>query len=434
MPRPSRQPLINCNFYVWRLFIRGGVYYADGRSNRPRLGKHSLATTERDEALTRLKALDTAKAREQGLCTSAPTSASSGPSIASGWDLYVRHSARPEILGGTASITRKRFRSVRTKHEQYCRSQGVDDWSQVNAPHITAYGHLLESQEFAPRTIHYELGLLKAVHRFLMTDKHLPESLRFHLPLRRPPGSDTYCYRPEQVRRMLEHCEQNSALHWLHRVILMLALTGLRIGELISLRRSDIQRDDDGTFAFLRVANEGSRARRDESLSRRRTKGRRSRLVPVNSGLESLLNSLPVRTDGVLFLTDKGQPVSYNVILSTFVERVIKPLSSEFPTVVGQIGFEKGRLHSFRHYFVSQSLINGASEGEIRDWIGHADTGLIDLYRHLAADESRRRMQHLNLLGEQPVTDGPSRAPAGPSRSASQRGRMSTGECPLDEV
>lgn len=136
----------------------------------------------------------------------------------------------------------------------------------------------------------------------------------------------------------------------------------------------------------------------------------------------------------MLYVTDKGRPVTYDVILATFTERVIQPLASEFPTVAGQIGFEKGRLHSFRHFFVSQSLLNGVSEGEIRDWIGHADTGLIDLYRHLAADESRRRMQHLNLLGAPPGTDGPSRAPTGPSRSTSQRERMSTGECPLDEV
>ncbi|MCC7422446.1 MAG: site-specific integrase [Planctomycetaceae bacterium] len=276
--------------------------------------------------------------------------------------------------------------------------------------------------------------MLKAVHRFLITDKHLPESLRFHFPLRRPPGSDTYCNSSEQVRRTLKHGQLDRELHWLFRVILTLVLTGFRIGELISLRRSDIHRDDDGTPAFLRVVDEGSRARRDESLSRRRTKSRRSRQVPIHSELQPLLDALPIRTDGVLFLTDKGRPVTYDVILSTFVERVIKPLSSAFPTVVGQIGFENGRLHSFRPYFVSQSLLNGASEGEIRDWIGHADTGLIDLYRHLTADESRRRMRHLNLLGARPGTDGPSRAPTdrlGPHHGGRGCRRANV---PMDEV
>lgn len=433
MPRPSRHPLINCNYYVWRLFKRDGIYYADGRSNRPRLGKHSLATTEHEEALSRLKDLDVMKAREQGLCTAAPTSTSSSPSIASGWDLYTQHSARPEILGGTASETRERFQSVRVKHEPFCKNVGVNNWSQVTASHVTAYGGYLEARPLAPRTVHYELRLIMAIHRYLISSKHLPESLRFHLSLKRPKGSDTHCYSPEQVRRMLEHCHQDRELHWLRQIILTLALTGFRIGELISLRRSDIQRDADGTPAFLRVADEGSRARRDESLSRRRTKGRRSRQVPIHPTLQSLLESLPVRSDGVLFLNNNGQPVNYHVILSTFISRVIQPLASEFPTVAGQIGFERGRLHSFRHFFVSQALLNGVSEGEIRDWIGHANTELIDLYRHLAADESRRRMQHLNLLGEQPATDGPSRTFTGPSRSASHRERRSTDECPLDE-
>jgi hypothetical protein len=36
-----------------------------------------------------------------------------------------------------------------------------------------------------------------------------------------------------------------------------------------------------------------------------------------------------------------------------------------------EIGFEHGRLRSFRHFFVSQAFICGASEGEIREWVWH---------------------------------------------------------------
>ena len=42
--KPNRPPVV-CEFFAWRLFQRDGVYYADGRTGKYNLGKHSLART-----------------------------------------------------------------------------------------------------------------------------------------------------------------------------------------------------------------------------------------------------------------------------------------------------------------------------------------------------------------------------------------------------
>jgi hypothetical protein len=52
---------------VWLLGQRGGVYYADGRTNHPGAGRHSLGTRDYNEALDALKQLDLVKAVELGL-------------------------------------------------------------------------------------------------------------------------------------------------------------------------------------------------------------------------------------------------------------------------------------------------------------------------------------------------------------------------------
>ena len=49
------------------MFQRDGVYYADGRSGKHKLGKHSLGTRDREEAIERLKVIDRKKAVELGL-------------------------------------------------------------------------------------------------------------------------------------------------------------------------------------------------------------------------------------------------------------------------------------------------------------------------------------------------------------------------------
>ena len=42
MPRQPKHAPIQCQYFTWHLRQRDGVYYGDGRANKPSLGKHSL--------------------------------------------------------------------------------------------------------------------------------------------------------------------------------------------------------------------------------------------------------------------------------------------------------------------------------------------------------------------------------------------------------
>jgi hypothetical protein len=54
-------------------------------------------------------------------------------------------------------------------------------------------------------------------------------------------------------------------------------------------------------------------------------------------------------------------------VLHVFIRDVIEKLNGRFPAPSGETGFEHGRLHSFRQFFVSQAFLGGALEGEIRE-------------------------------------------------------------------
>jgi hypothetical protein len=103
--------------------------------------------------------------------------------------------------------------------------------------------------------------------------------------------------------------------------------------------------------------------------------------------------------DGLVFAGPKGRRLKADVVRNIFIREVLKPLRLKFPTPAGEIGFEHGRLHSFRHYFISQAFLGGASEGEIRSWVGHLDSRIIERYRHLRSEDARRKMEQIKFFG-----------------------------------
>lgn len=146
MPRPFKQPPIICENYSWHLRCRDGVYYADGRYNKVDLGKHSLGTRDRAEALENLKKLDRKKAIELGILVPSKTPTTADLPIGEGWQIYMDDRTKPQVFGGVSADSAKRYRTVRKKHEEFCRKHGIEYWHQVDAVNAEAYGRWLPSK------------------------------------------------------------------------------------------------------------------------------------------------------------------------------------------------------------------------------------------------------------------------------------------------
>jgi integrase len=193
---------------------------------------------------------------------------------------------------------------------------------------------------------------------------------------------------------MVSHCATEPRLTWLGDVIVALAHTGLRIGELTGLKWSDLNLARN----LIRVADERGSVQKRKAGAARTTKGRRSRTLPIHPTLNQRLLGLERRPDGLVFHAVQGGPLHPRNVLQAFIDEVIEPLKARFPAPAGEIGFEHGRLHSFRHYFCSQAFLGGASEGEIREWLGHADSKMVEHYRHLRHDDAKRKMAAIEFL------------------------------------
>ena len=397
MPRKPEVAPIVCEHLTWYLRRKpSGVYFADGRINSQyNLGKPSLGTRDREEALRRLKDLDLHKAIEVGLAQPVSKTEPDDVDIDLGWQLYMQRCEQPEILEGVSPATRQRYRAVRDKHIEFCAKKGYKKWSEMTKKSTKEYGSWLAKQDYADRTIVLELNLICSVVKWLVEEEHLPPSCRFLLKLSKPDGSTTYCYTKAQVSRMIAFCEETATLGWLGQVITALATSGLRISELAKLRWTDV----DFASNTIRLTDERARPPRRQTGQERRIKGKRGRALPMHPAFRKVLEALPRHIDGLVFHGQKGGRLSDRRVLEALQRRVIKPLASEFPTPDGEIGFASGTVHGFRHYFCSEAYRNGAKDAELLEWLGHRDSQVTRLYQHLRREDSHQRMEQINFLG-----------------------------------
>jgi integrase len=61
-----------------------------------------------------------------------------------------------------------------------------------------------------------------------------------------------------------------------------------------------------------------------------------------------------------------------------------------------------GKVHTFRHTFISVALTSGIPEATVRMWVGHVDAAIIRRYTHIADQISQQQMLLLAQKLESP--------------------------------
>lgn len=394
MPKKLSNERMTCRYFEWIIYQRHSVFYADCRKGSNKLGRHSLGTRDRAEAMTRLHELDQIKAVDRGFAEAPRLEVQhvNGLPLEEGRRLYEIHLNRPEVTGGPCAKTRARYRAAFDKFLAFAAARNITRWEQVTRSAAQAYLSDLEGKEYAEATLYLEGTFLKQVIKFLIDEGHLPASCRFTLRLRKSPETTTYCYSEGEFRAMLDFCRESPALHWLGDVIAGLGLTGLRISELASLRWNDVDLSDE----MLHLRNDPPRLA-GSPVSRRRTKNRRNRSLPIHPDLTPILRLLKRLPHGCVFSGPHGGKLDADRVRKALVELVLTPLSRRFTTPAGEVGFADGRLHSFRHYFCSLAANSGVPQRTVMEWLGHREARMVARYFHLHDSESKAQMQKLKM-------------------------------------
>ena len=220
-------------------------------------------------------------------------------------------------------------------------------------------------RRITPRTINYEICVLRTFFYFLIGERNLPITnpcAKFK-PLkdprmkakRRPPT-----YRQDELNRILDACDETE-----RTIFATFLLSGMREEELCYLTWPDVDlRDRDN--AMLRVSGEGK-----EGFS---PKDYEERMIPISRELAELLGRLPRRTAWV-FPTKAGNR-------QTHLLRRLKEIADAAHVT-------NATLHKFRHTYATRLLENGCDIVTVQRLMGHSD--LDTTRQYLDPDEKLKR-------------------------------------------
>ena len=393
MPKQAKYELVRSNHFAWRLSRRSGVWYADGRTNPINVGRHSLGARDKAEALASLVALDEVCAVKFGLIEKKTTPATTTElPLAEGRRLYEEHIGRPRVTGGVKDSSKRRYRSVFDKFLAWAAKNEVSDFRRVDADALNRYAAYLGKKDYAEKTLFHELTTLKQCVRWLIDAGHLVGCEPVKLKLRKAESQRAYCYKRVEVKAILQRCREVPVLGWIGDAATGLACSGMRIEELANLKWADVD------LVNNRITLVDESGRGAQSDSKRTLKSGHNRSFPLHPDLAAVLTRLP-KIDAYVFHGPNGRRFDSRLIRRMLVKNVITPLAEKFPAVNGGQSFIDGRLHSFRHYFVSRCAADRVPERVVMEWVGHADSAMVRHYFHLHDEEAQRRMNGLNFLG-----------------------------------
>ncbi|WP_108398742.1 site-specific tyrosine recombinase XerD [Devosia submarina] len=165
----------------------------------------------------------------------------------------------------------------------------------------------------------------------------------------------------EEANAPAEPAQQAAALR-LYVLLELLYATGLRVSELVSLRRQAVMRDT----SYLTVVGKGSK----------------ERVVPLNDRARDALKAYLGTLDPGPFLFPAGGAEGY---LSRQV------FARDLKSLAGRAGISSARIapHVLRHAFASHLLAGGADLRVVQMLLGHADISTTQIYTHVLDDKLR---------------------------------------------
>ncbi len=276
--------------------------------------------------------------------------------------------SRQEVLDvlaverGLSANTVQAYRRDLEDHLRFLVTSGLSHLRQVEEVHLLLYLGTLRRAGLAPASVMRRLSAVRAFYRHLVREEVLRADPTANLPttrlLRHLPPVLTIA----EVERLLAQPDTNTPRGLRDRAMLeVLYATGLRVSELCSLRRGDLNVD--------------------RGLVRCVGKGSKERIVPVGAPACAAVRAyLGARRDAApaLFLGNKGHALT-RVAFWRIIARYARQAGLRGPV----------SPHTLRHSFATHLLEGGADLRTIQELLGHANIATTQIYTHVSVDTLR---------------------------------------------
>jgi len=237
--------------------------------------------------------------------------------------------------------------------------------SQITPLHIENYKKKRLEEERMPGTINRELASLKHMYNLAKKWKLIREN----------PVSGVKLLKEEKYKmEILDKVEVElligAATEHLKPILIVALNTGMRRGEVLGLRWSDID--------FVNY-----------NMHLKKTKSGKDRIVPMNS---LVANTLKKQDMGSEFVFPHPQRK----------DKALKDVSYSLKTACDKCGIEKLRFHDLRHTAATFMVQAGVDLVTIKEILGHSTIQMTMIYCHSSQEAKRKAVQELEKVFNTP--------------------------------
>ena len=230
-----------------------------------------------------------------------------------------------------------------------------NDPSQINFNCIRSFVSQLLEEGLSPRSVNRKISSLKTYFKFLVREELITESPILKI------------IAPKVEKRLPVFIDENKILSLLNDVqfedgwigernkmiIEMFYLTGMRLSELVNLKKSDVNTYN----SYLKVLG----------------KRNKERIIPLPSYFIDKVNKfIRNRKNSHYIFTDLKGGKLYHKLVYRLVKKYIGQICS----------VNKKSPHILRHTFATHMLNNGADINAIKELLGHANLSATQVYTH----------------------------------------------------
>lgn len=241
---------------------------------------------------------------------------------------------------------------------------GTRDIKAIKPSDVSSFVAHMQTKKLSSVTINGTLTALRSFFAFELEEGNvhqIPIKRKHRLPETVKPKP---IWTREEAEKFLQHTDtkHQGDNRWMHLLCKIAINSGMRLGEIIALTKSDVD------FQNSRIIV--SKAYCNFSNTIKLPKNNKVRYAPLSPQLATEMRDYFIshKIFGPLFMKPNGQYRSYMSVRKRF-------LTNMKEARVTPICF-----HSLRRYFVTNYLQNGGNPAQLRKIVGHADAEMTNLY------------------------------------------------------
>lgn len=271
------------------------------------------------------------------------------------------------------ATSRKRHRSLikdSQMHKNYIEPMiGLLKISEINVMHFEKIVSSVLKKNLTKATANLVIQHFKAVFNHSYKNEVIARNPSRNFKQLKLDKKEMEYFSQDEMDQLLSYTNQKyvGVERWKHVLYLTLFLTGGRLGEVLGLEWNRINFDRD-TIIFSQMWCGV------ENVVIKTTKGRKDRVVPLNTLLKKELGSMRNVSKGSFLFSDVDErPIDPSNFRSRVWENDLKKAE-----------IRKMRIHDARHTYASLFVMNGGKLYDLKTVLGHADMKTTERYAHLS--------------------------------------------------